>query len=448
MSLVLQITSGALTGQRVEFHKSTIIAGRHADCDLRFDAHKDLDVSTKHAEIRSAENGWWVYDLGSTNGTWINQKRISGPQMIKAGDVITFGAQGPRAEVVSTGSTEATPRTEVRDPAGRAGKNTEQRIAVAVARQTGSLRKFVIFLSVVVIAGIFALVWVNKRATAQSQALIVMLSAKNDSLISATRGREAGLDSVARDLKRQREDVAKQLEKGGDATALQRRIAELDLKQKGIIGASNVDWTRVSTANDKAVAFLYVLRKDDKKFSGTAFGITPEGLLVTNKHVVLGEDGSMPKTLAVQFANSDRTVEARVEQVYDEFDLALIQIGVPGTWPTVAGVAPSSAVSAGAPIAVIGFPLGNSLPMGSNGKYMIPRTSLTSGTLSKSMPGELQIDAFAAEGSSGSPVFDSRGYVIGIVYGGNPEAGGRVVFAVPSSQLIAGLPAKAKAIVR
>ena len=51
----------------------------------------------------------------------------------------------------------------------------------------------------------------------------------------------------------------------------------------------------------------------------------------------------------------------------------------------------------------------------------------------------LDIDAFATHGSSGSPVFDARGYVVGVVYGGPTEAAGRIVYAVPAARLNAEL---------
>jgi S1-C subfamily serine protease len=66
---------------------------------------------------------------------------------------------------------------------------------------------------------------------------------------------------------------------------------------------------------------------------------------------------------------------------------------------------------------------------------MIARTSLSVGTVSKSLPEILQIDAFAIEGSSGTPVFGSDGAVLGVVYGGADGSGGRIVYAVPSSAI-------------
>jgi S1-C subfamily serine protease len=55
------------------------------------------------------------------------------------------------------------------------------------------------------------------------------------------------------------------------------------------------------------------------------------------------------------------------------------------------------------------------------------------GTVAKVVPGVLQIDAYAAEGSSGSPVFSADGALVGVVYGGAEGSGGRIVYAIPSS---------------
>ena len=60
----------------------------------------------------------------------------------------------------------------------------------------------------------------------------------------------------------------------------------------------------------------------------------------------------------------------------------------------------------------------------------------------------LQFDAFAAEGSSGSPIFDSRGFVIAVLYGGAAESGGRIIYAVPARKLADQMPSEAQGIIR
>ena len=53
-------------------------------------AHKS--VSGRHAEIRRTRDGCIVRDLGSTNGTYLNGKRIEGEQILRPGDEVRFGA--------------------------------------------------------------------------------------------------------------------------------------------------------------------------------------------------------------------------------------------------------------------------------------------------------------------------------------------------------------------
>jgi S1-C subfamily serine protease len=73
-----------------------------------------------------------------------------------------------------------------------------------------------------------------------------------------------------------------------------------------------------------------------------------------------------------------------------------------------------------------------STPMDGSDTQITARTTLGVGTISKSIPNVLQIDAFAAEGSSGSPVFGADGALVGVVYGGADETAGRIVYASPS----------------
>ncbi|MDX2183676.1 MAG: serine protease, partial [Gemmatimonadaceae bacterium] len=94
----------------------------------------------------------------------------------------------------------------------------------------------------------------------------------------------------------------------------------------------------------------------------------------------------------------------------------------------------------GAPVAIIGYPLGTETPMEGSGTRITARSTLGAGTVSKLLSNIVQIDAFAGQGSSGSPVFDASGRVIGVVYGGATEAQGRIVYAVPLARLLAELP--------
>ena len=48
-------------------------------------------ASTQHARFRAAHGLWYVEDLGSKNGTWLNGRRIHAAQLLKKGDKIKIG---------------------------------------------------------------------------------------------------------------------------------------------------------------------------------------------------------------------------------------------------------------------------------------------------------------------------------------------------------------------
>jgi len=63
--------------------------GRSSTCDLTL---QDSKVSRKHAVInRQAGEEYWLSDLGSANGTYVNQLRVSQPTRLRAGDEIRVG---------------------------------------------------------------------------------------------------------------------------------------------------------------------------------------------------------------------------------------------------------------------------------------------------------------------------------------------------------------------
>ncbi|MFJ6616359.1 FHA domain-containing protein [Kitasatospora sp. NPDC091335] len=51
----------------------------------------DASVSRHHAELRHEAGGWMLYDLGSTNGTHVNGRRIAGGVRVQPGDQVRFG---------------------------------------------------------------------------------------------------------------------------------------------------------------------------------------------------------------------------------------------------------------------------------------------------------------------------------------------------------------------
>jgi pSer/pThr/pTyr-binding forkhead associated (FHA) protein len=70
------------------FINSEATLGRTSGCDIII---SDVSVSHKHARISKSTRGFALEDLGSTNGTFLNNRKISRPALIKPGDLIKVG---------------------------------------------------------------------------------------------------------------------------------------------------------------------------------------------------------------------------------------------------------------------------------------------------------------------------------------------------------------------
>ncbi len=99
MPLEIRILGGARAGQRAVFDQPVIAIGRHPSSDLRFDPDRDLDVSTRHAEIRVVNGRYVIHDNTSTNGTFVNRERVLPNRELHDGDRIAFGDRGPQVVV-------------------------------------------------------------------------------------------------------------------------------------------------------------------------------------------------------------------------------------------------------------------------------------------------------------------------------------------------------------
>jgi pSer/pThr/pTyr-binding forkhead associated (FHA) protein len=73
---------------RKSFTNPEITLGRESICD--FTVANDI-VSSYHARLRYAQKQWWVEDLQSTNGTFLNYERIYTPTVIVSGEELKLG---------------------------------------------------------------------------------------------------------------------------------------------------------------------------------------------------------------------------------------------------------------------------------------------------------------------------------------------------------------------
>ena len=71
------------------FTKAEVLLGRDPACD--FPIYNDT-VSARHTRLSYHHNQWWVEDLASTNGTFLNDDQVSTPTVIMANDMLRCGA--------------------------------------------------------------------------------------------------------------------------------------------------------------------------------------------------------------------------------------------------------------------------------------------------------------------------------------------------------------------
>lgn len=478
MVIELRIESGARAGHVESFDKSVIAIGRHPMMDLRFDPKQDLDVSTRHGEIRLVDGKYSIIDSASTNGTFVNGKRVprGTPHKLHDKDVINFGANGPRVRVrlagklatptqvphpremdtpvatlhnfVDTGERPepptpptppprpepaapgAAPRAAAVAASTKPKRSTGERVAVAVAEQTRNL-KLIAGAAVIVLGGLAAgFYYRGSRANAQLDTLLKQIAEErvafeqklgaNSQIAEQWRKVSDSLERVARSAKgAQLEAATAQLRQNRN---LQRQLMEMDPQT-------------ISANNRKAIVLITSQLGAEKPSEATGFIVSSKGLVITNRHVVTDKDGNRASRIVVRLTGNSGQRRARVVRVLgaagDSTDLALIQIEGVGDYPVVRGIANSVDAETGSSIVTLGFPLGTELPM--EGSAVEP--TLTMGVVGKSLKNRLQIDSWATNGASGSPVFDTHGHVIGVIWGGEQNTGGRVVYAVPADRI-------------
>lgn len=76
-------------GRRLLVPAPGAVLGRSRECDIVID---DSGVSRRHAEIRPAQEGWTIADLGSTNGVRVNGRAIRAPHALALGDRVELGS--------------------------------------------------------------------------------------------------------------------------------------------------------------------------------------------------------------------------------------------------------------------------------------------------------------------------------------------------------------------
>jgi pSer/pThr/pTyr-binding forkhead associated (FHA) protein len=86
ITLYMKVEEGS-EGLR-HFSQSEIMIGRDTNCDL---AVMDEALSAHHARLTYHHGQWWLEDLNSTNGTFLNHEKLTTPTVVMTGDQFKSG---------------------------------------------------------------------------------------------------------------------------------------------------------------------------------------------------------------------------------------------------------------------------------------------------------------------------------------------------------------------
>lgn len=84
----LVVTAGQLAGTRITLGEAPITIGRAEDSTLVI---TDDYASARHARLLPRDGQWFVEDLGSTNGTYLERAKVTGPTPVPLGVPIRIG---------------------------------------------------------------------------------------------------------------------------------------------------------------------------------------------------------------------------------------------------------------------------------------------------------------------------------------------------------------------
>lgn len=91
----LVILTGKHQGQRMNLPERELTAGRDEGCELRLSG---TEVSRRHTKLRVVGESVYVSDLGSRNGTLVNDVLIVGETLLQPGDVLRIGSMAFQLE--------------------------------------------------------------------------------------------------------------------------------------------------------------------------------------------------------------------------------------------------------------------------------------------------------------------------------------------------------------
>lgn len=167
-------------------------------------------------------------------------------------------------------------------------------------------------------------------------------------------------------------------------------------------------------------ASFVVIRCGGERY-GTAFGFGHVGRIATARHVL-----GCPRDVTVELADGS-FARARVVAIAEEHDLALLELEGDAATRVPPLVASDAPPPVGTEVVSVGFPVGPE----NDGPHEL---SVTRGIVAQRTTNRIVHDALVSPGSSGGPVLDREGRVLGVTYA--VPRGSSVALAVPVAPLL------------
>jgi S1-C subfamily serine protease len=409
----------------VRFDSGRVHVGREPGSHLQLDPDRDLDVSGVHAVLHERAGDWWLQDLGSRNGTFVGEERVTGERRLAHGDRLRLGS-----------GVEILVRLPAETPT--AGAHLER-----LARQNTWLWRGLAGAALLlgVVAAVLVVAWERRDAAWERERSA--LTSRMDSLLATSRrtidALEGEVGGLATALETSRSDVI-ELQRAvrvstargdeGEVEGLRQRLQDATVALERQQLAASLDFAMIERRNRPALAMVFVELEPGAVSTATAFGVRSDGTLVTSRHAVRRPDTGEPARIAVQFADSRQVWRARLIAASEDWDLALLKVDdIDGATPVVAGLnASPDTLAGGTPVALIGFPLAS--------RADSPSPLVTAGVVRAWGPGDVRVQGYGAEGASGSPILDADGRVVAVLYGGTGADAERTLLGVPARAVV------------
>ena len=380
-------------GEQAEFDGRRISIGRAPDNMLCLGADA-LRVSSHHAEVIRRGDQYVLRDLGSTNGTMINGRRVIVSELAHD-DLIEFGAGGPLLRF------------------GVEQDDKEDQSQIADSKEVDALPS----------------VLSNSKSDRQAPRGL-----KNNGVLIAalmTAMLLGGIGGI----------VASSRLRASDAEGLS--FAELAELNSPAVVFIRVEFELLDSSGQ-------VTTREARTGSGfVASRSGDSGLIITNRHLVRdweynsqspGASGRLTKIeVVLPHKKREEAIEAEIYKLgpANSSDVAILKFS--SSSPVVHGVvhgidADIGDINQGDEVVVIGYPLGLDLLERTNDDRFEP--SLSTGIVSRVGQDFIQLNLRAYHGNSGGPVLNRRGFVIGILTA-NFGSAQDIALATPISAAVA-----------